>query len=177
MKGIIVVDVERCMGCKSCELECAVAHSKAKSLIEALLEEPRPVARVTVEAIEGYSLPMQCRHCEDPPCVAVCPSQALTKLGVGEPVVLKNDRCIGCKMCILICPFGVMALSRDGKVITKCDLCIERLEEGHEPACVRACPTHSLRYMSVEEALKEKRTTAAKRYLVELRKGGSGEHE
>jgi len=173
MKGIIVVDIDRCLGCRSCELACAVAHSRSKDLVAALAEEPRPEPRVTVEAVGEYSLPIQCRHCEDAPCVSICPSQAMTKLGVEEPVVLDNDRCIGCKMCILVCPFGVLNVNRDGTIVIKCDLCIERLEEGEDPACVSACPTRALRYMRVEDIVEEKKAAAAKRYLVEIRKGST----
>jgi len=172
MKGIIVVDVERCVGCKSCELACAVAHSESKSLVGALAEKPRPQPRVTVEGVEDSSLPLQCRHCEDAPCVAICPAEALTKLGVGEPVVLDTRRCIGCKMCILACPFGVLKMSRDGTVITKCDLCIERIEQGDQPACVAACPTKALKYMPIDEAIEKKRKGAAKKFLVELSRSG-----
>ncbi|MCD6287681.1 MAG: 4Fe-4S dicluster domain-containing protein [Candidatus Hydrogenedentes bacterium] len=171
MKGIIVVDVERCLGCKSCELACAVAHSESKELTKAIVEEPRPEPRVSVESGDQCSIPMQCRHCEDAPCVAICPAEALVKLDVGKPVLLRKERCIGCSMCILACPFGVLKMSRDGRVITKCDLCVERLGQGQEPACAEACPTGALRYMTVDEASKEKRTAAVERFLVELRKG------
>ncbi len=104
MKGLIVVDVKKCLGCRSCEIGCAVEHSKSKQLFSAVFEKPLPQSRVVVESYGGTNLPLQCRHCEDPPCVKVCPTQAVTKQDVGEAVLIDDALCIGCKCCILVCP-------------------------------------------------------------------------
>lgn len=157
MQGTIFIDMERCQGCKSCEIACAVEHSKSKSLFQAVLEEPRPQTRVQVEPVGQLSAPLQCRHCEDAPCVTVCPTKALEKQGVEGPVLVREELCIGCKWCILVCPFGVIGLSREGKVIIKCDLCFGR-EDGL--ACVEACPTKALRFITVAELNKETRRKA-----------------
>lgn len=168
MKGIIFVDVKKCLSCKSCEMECVVVHSESGSLLKAIQEEPLPQSRIMVEKAGDFSIPMQCRHCEDAPCVAVCPTKATVKLGDGEPVIVKDELCIGCKLCILVCPFGVLKMNREGKVIIKCDLCIERLKKGEKPACVVACPTGALKFKSIEEATKELRGKTAVDYLVKL---------
>lgn len=162
-EGMLFVEVSRCMGCRSCEIACAVAHSASKDLFEALGEEPRPTSRVKVEAAEESAVPLQCRHCEDAPCVAICTTKALEKLGPNLPVLIKEERCIGCKFCIMVCPFGVIGLRADGKVALKCDLCIERLEVGEDPACVAACPTKALRFLPPNEvaAIKRRVTAAA----------------
>ena len=176
MRKIIFVDPQKCLACKTCELACAVAHSKSKDLEQAINEFPLPEKRVFVEQIPElpyalypvpYTLPLQCRHCEDAPCVKICPTKALEKSN-DEPVLIKNELCIGCKWCILVCPFGVIKLNREGKVIIKCDLCIDRLKDGKEPACVSACPTKALKYKSVEEITAVTRKEAIKKYLVEL---------
>ena len=78
-------------------------------------------------------------------------------------MIIHEDKCIGCKFCIAVCPFGVVDLRSDGKVALKCDLCLERTEEGLEPACVNACPSGALRFLSAEELSKQKRQAAAKR--------------
>jgi len=148
---VIAVEIEKCMGCRSCELACAVAHSASKQLATAIRERPRPQHRVTVMPVRDLAVPLQCRHCEDPPCVAVCPTGALQKTETEGAVLIDADKCIGCKACILVCPFGVIALSEDGHAIIKCDLCVERLEQGEEPACVAACPTRALSLKTVEE--------------------------
>ncbi len=162
MSCIIAVDAEKCMACKSCELECAVAHSVARELLAAAVESPAPRARVTVMGVAGMAIPLQCRHCEDAPCVAICPSQALQKPETSSPVITRAELCIGCKSCVLVCPFGVISMGADGKSVIKCDLCIERLEEGQQPACVVACPTHALSLQEVEAvAIHHRRAAAA----------------
>lgn len=160
---IIIVDEDRCLGCKSCTIECALAHCEAETLVEAINADVAPQARVHVEPAGQYCTPLQCRHCEDAPCIAVCPTEALSRSGEGQPVLLDTERCIGCKCCIFICPFGVIDMSRDGKAAVKCDLCAERTEAGQEPACVVACPTGSLKFVELSEELKRRRREVARK--------------
>jgi len=163
--GIIVIDPEKCVACKTCELQCAVAHSKLKVLEKAIFEEPLSRPRVKVESIEGVIIPLQCRHCEDAPCIKICPTKAIDRFDQKSPVLINNELCIGCKMCILVCPFGVIKMDEKGKAIVNCDLCIERLKKGENPACVQGCPTHALKFMSTDELGKEK----IKKYLVSFK--------
>ena len=163
MKGSIYVELSKCLSCHSCELACALEHSESKKLAKAIYEDPAPVARVRLEQVEGTAIPLQCRHCEDAPCVIICPSGAIEKLGPEQAVIIHEDKCIGCKFCIAVCPFGVVDLRSDGKVALKCDLCLSRTEEGLQPACVTACPSGALRFLSAEELSKHKRRAAAKR--------------
>ena len=167
---LLFVDVSRCLACKSCELACAVEHSASKDLVAAIKEEPRPTSRVKVEAAQEAAVPLQCRHCEDAPCVTICPTKAIEKLGLNQPVLIKDERCIGCKFCVMVCPFGVITLRGDGKVALKCDLCLARQEEGREPACVEACRTGALKFLTVDEITAKKRRSAAEA-LVEASKG------
>ena len=157
MKALIVIDVEKCLGCRSCEIACAVAHSQTKELSRAIFETPLPQARVKVEGMGDLVMPLQCRHCEDAPCVSICPTGALEKMGPEQPVLLHEERCIGCRWCLLVCPFGVIIPGRGGQPVTKCDLCIERLKKGEKPACVEACPTGALRFTTVEEVTRQRR--------------------
>jgi carbon-monoxide dehydrogenase iron sulfur subunit len=168
---VLICRIERCMACKSCEVACAVAHSKSKDLLGALREEPRPQRRLTVEAVGTQAVPIQCRHCEDAPCMAACPTGAISRTGERGPVLIAEDRCIGCKMCIVACPFGVIDLARDGKAVVKCDLCRDRLAAGEEPACVAACPTGAILLVSVEENNRRKRRAAAQQARTEAAAG------
>ena len=163
MSKIIVVNEERCLGCMSCVIECAVAHSEAKDLVKALTAGEKLQSRVHVEPFREFGMPLQCRHCEDAPCITICPTEAIRRPVENGPVLIESDRCIGCKFCMIVCPFGVIDLSRDGKATVKCDLCIERTEEGKEPACVTACPTGALEFADLDEWLKRRRQQAAKR--------------
>ncbi len=165
MKGNIVVDFSKCISCHSCEIACAVEHSSSKSLYLAIDERPRPQKRVVVENYGQSNLPLQCRHCEDAPCVKICPTGALVKEGVEGPVVLKDHLCIGCKWCVLACPFGVIMAAPDDHIMIKCDLCRERAEEGRFPACVEACPTGALQFASTAQLAGEKRREFLVEYL------------
>jgi len=162
---IIYIDPEKCMSCKSCELACAVEHSESRELVRAVAEEPKPACRVSVVGNEDLSLPLQCRHCEDAPCVAVCPSGAMKKEENGI-VAIEHNLCIGCNFCVIACPFGVIKTNREGKAVIKCDLCRERLKKGEDPACVEACPTKALAFVEPEASSKEKK----EKFLTEFKK-------
>lgn len=151
----IFVRYERCTGCRSCELACAVSHTAARDLFGALLGGERPQKRLFVDQVGQVKAPAVCRHCEEAPCVAVCPTGAMHRREDGVNVVALH-RCIGCWMCAMACPFG--AVSRgEGKAI-KCDR--ECLDEEGIPACVRACPTGALVFQTVEEFEAERRQEA-----------------
>jgi len=166
MPKVIVVNEDRCLACKQCMIECAMAHTDAKTLVEAINSDTPPTPRVYVEPAETFGIPLQCRHCEDAPCITVCPTEAIYRVSEQGPVLLDQDRCIGCKFCMLVCPFGVIGLSRDGKATIKCDLCIERTEAGAEPACVSGCPTGALEFRELDDYLREKRRRTVQQITV-----------
>ena len=149
----IFVNMEKCLGCKSCELACAVEHSRTRHLFTALSERPLPRKRVFVEQGEGKKVPLQCRHCREAPCVDACISGALRWDSQLNLVVHNRERCVGCWMCIMVCPFGVIGREKESRVAIKCDRCPER----DEPACVEACPTGTLLFAALEEVEKLKR--------------------
>ncbi len=152
---IIVTDLKRCLGCHSCELACAVSRSAAKTLLGAILEDPKPATRVQVRRVRNQPVPLQCQQCDDTPCVAACPTTALSRAGKDETVLFKREYCIGCSSCILVCPFGAIRRA-DGGVMAKCSLCWDRLIEGKQPACVEACPTKARRLADANEVAEEK---------------------
>ena len=163
MARILVVREERCLGCKSCVIQCAMAHSNCGTLAEAVASADRPQSRLHVEALGDIAMPLQCRHCEDAPCASVCPTEGITRQDEqAVPVLLDQERCIGCRQCMLACPFGVIEMSRDGKAMIKCDLCIERTAAGQEPACVASCPTKALAFEELTDVLKQRRKEAVR---------------
>ena len=163
MAKMIVVNEGRCLACKQCVIECAMAHTEASTLVEALQSPTPPRSRLHVEPTGGFGMPLQCRHCEDAPCIAICPTEAIRRTSDGGPVLLDQERCIGCKFCLFVCPFGVIDVSADGKAMIKCDLCVERTEAGELPACVTACPTGALEFVELNDYLRQRRREVAKR--------------
>lgn len=152
MKRLFVFP-ELCTGCKTCEISCAVEHSQSKNLIGALMESPPPHARIYAEAaffspFNMLKMPMTCRHCDPSPCIAACIPNAMHRSETG---IVNNvggaHACIACGMCVMMCPFGMIArgAASDGKVMAlKCDHCPGR----EVPACVQACPTGALVFES-----------------------------
>jgi carbon-monoxide dehydrogenase iron sulfur subunit len=166
MRGIIQVDLTKCIACKACEVACAVAHSESKTLEGALQEDPRPEPRIQVRYLSSdLAAPYQCRHCEEPWCAEACPHDALGRGGgITEPVIL-SDACEAAKKCLRACPYQAIRMTRDGSKAFKCDLCIERLDAGLPPACTEACPTGALKFVEDGEP-KPGDSVADRRYLV-----------
>lgn len=149
----ILVDLERCLGCKTCEIACAVEHSLSKELFAAIFEDLSPAPRVYVEAGEQFNFPLQCRHCADAPCIKSCISGALWRDEETGLVKHDQEKCVGCWMCVMACPFGVITRDRGGQVALKCDRCPDR----EIPACVASCPTKALTMEEIPAFAKEKR--------------------
>lgn len=170
-KPTIYIDPEKCMGCRSCEIACAIEHSSSKSIFGAILEKPTPKPRVKVIVADFFNVPVRCQHCEDAPCMKVCPTGAIQKSEEGF-VILDANKCIGCLMCVMDCPFGHPKYEAEYKVVLKCDSCIERVREGKEPACVEACPTGALRFGALEKILAEIRREGAEKLISGLKVPG-----
>jgi carbon-monoxide dehydrogenase iron sulfur subunit len=148
----LLIRPERCLGCRSCELACAVEHANTKTLLAAIAETPRPQYRVHVMTDGQGFLPLQCRNCEDAPCLQACLTGALHRDERGV-VTCATEICVGCWMCIMVCPFGIITQKSGERRINKCDRCPDR----DEPACVNACPVNALVYAEIDDLALEKR--------------------
>ena len=151
----IFCDIRKCVACKTCELACAVEHSKDKELLKAIKETPLPKKRRHVSDSFGKTLSVGCQHCKEAACVAACMSGALYKDKDGTTKQDK-DKCVGCWMCIMVCPFGAIDRRIEEHVAVKCDLCPDR----DDYACVAACPTGALFAGTIDEfekRIREKR--------------------
>ncbi|HID16832.1 TPA: 4Fe-4S dicluster domain-containing protein [Candidatus Bathyarchaeota archaeon] len=139
--GKIIVKEEVCIGCRLCEVYCVVEHSRSKDIIKAFKkEEKRPLPRILVEERGATSFALQCRHCEDAPCVESCITGAMRK--EDGRIVCNVEKCVGCWTCIMVCPYGVIKREEINgrKTASKCDLCPDR----DIPACVANCPNEAL---------------------------------
>lgn len=174
----VFVNPERCIGCKQCQIACAVGHSETKNLYQALTEERKPRPRVLVAPglYLDTSFPNKCRHCDPAPCLTVCPTGAISRDVDMDIVLVDGDRCIACAMCALVCPFDVITFYPsykarfDRAVAIKCDHCIERQREGGVPACVDACKVGALVFGDVNDLVKAARTRLAQNVSVAVGK-------
>ncbi len=154
----IIADVRKCLACRGCEIACAVSHAEGETVEVLLSGRARP--SIYLVSAGGLAVPLQCRHCEDAPCIRVCPTGALSREDPGAPVLADSGKCIGCQFCVQACPFGVIRVA-GGRAIIKCDLCQARRVEGLEPACVAACPVGALALAEVDDEAKGARAKAA----------------
>ena len=131
----MVIDAEKCIGCHSCALACR--HE---------FNVPPGVWKSWVKVVDKRGsqlfLPRLCNHCENAPCVAACPVKASYRREDGL-VLVRYDRCIGCKACMVACPYDARFVHPTKSVVDKCTFCAHRLEQGREPACVEVCPTRA----------------------------------
>ena len=132
------------MGCRLCEIHCIVQHSKTKNIIKAYKGKyPKPAPGVIVEETGYLSFAIQCRHCEDAPCIEACITGAMQRDKKTNAVLCDENKCVGCWMCIMVCPFGVISQNTGKKkAVSKCDLCA-----GEDiPVCVKNCPNEAIVY-------------------------------
>jgi Fe-S-cluster-containing dehydrogenase component/formate-dependent nitrite reductase membrane component NrfD len=139
-KYAFVIDQRKCIGCHACTVACKAEH-----------DVPIGVYRTWVKYIEKgefpnsrrYFLVNRCNHCDDAPCVAICPTKALFKRKDGI-VDFDSSRCIGCKSCMQACPYDALYIDPYSHTAAKCNYCAHRTEVGLEPACVVVCPEHAI---------------------------------
>ena len=134
----ILVDITKCIGCRSCEQACKQIHGFPVET-EARLS---PTALTVIEEHGDKFVRRMCMHCDDPACVSACLVGALRKTATG-PVTYDGAKCIGCRYCVVACPFSVPRYewSKLAPLVKKCDMCATRQSAGQAPACVDACPT------------------------------------
>lgn len=141
----VIADPRKCVGCKACMAACLVKH---------FVPGDMPIARLNVVRVGDRTAPIVCHHCENAPCASACPTKAL--YNEGDRVVVRMERCIGCRSCVVACPYGaVNVVSRydsgdlggirvgatPNASVIKCDRCTDR---AGGPACIEACTSGAL---------------------------------
>ncbi|MCM8795422.1 MAG: 4Fe-4S dicluster domain-containing protein [Candidatus Omnitrophica bacterium] len=132
--------VDKCLGCKSCEIACAVAHSLSGELFNTLQEEVLSLPRKKVLYYKDKNYPVSCRHCKEPKCVDACMAKALVYDKEKGMVLHDTERCVGCWMCVMVCPYAAIRPNLKTKIPLRCDRCNDK----DNPACVEACPTGAI---------------------------------
>lgn len=162
LKGILV-DTTLCVGCRNCEFVCAEVHGlpEPSDDDEAMFARERSPSETQWTVVNRYQtdggevfVKKQCMHCNEPACAATCPTKAMYKTPAG-PVIWRADKCMGCRFCMISCPFDMPKFEYHNPVpkIQKCRMCFERLQEGEEPACVEECPEDALIFGTRRELL------------------------
>lgn len=133
----MVIDLRKCIGCQACTVSCSMEN------LPPLGQFRTTVLQYEVENYEGdqpamFNLPRLCNHCENPPCVPVCPVQATFQREDGI-VLVDNERCVGCAYCVQACPYDARFINTETKTADKCTFCEHRLEVNLLPACVETC--------------------------------------
>ncbi|GAB4491261.1 MAG: 4Fe-4S dicluster domain-containing protein [Thermodesulfovibrionales bacterium] len=168
-KGVLV-DLTKCIGCRGCQVSCKEWNGLpgTKTVMTGDLTNPpqlnarcftniRFVEDETSDAPVWTFVKDQCLHCKNPACASVCPVGALRKTEAG-PVTYTFERCIGCRYCMLACPFYIPKyewFKASEPWVRKCTFCSDRIGAGLVPLCVKSCPTGTLKFGDRDELLKE----------------------
>jgi len=154
----LLFDSTRCIGCGACSAAC----KEANGLPLPIEDHTTAYTWTVVENVGGVNVRRLCFHCAEPTCASVCPVAALTKTPQG-PVVYDAERCIGCRYCIMACPFGVPKYQWDRPIpiVGKCILCAGRVAQGLPTACAAVCPTGATLFGERDALVHEAQTRIA----------------
>jgi formate dehydrogenase iron-sulfur subunit len=163
----VLVDETRCIGCRMCEMACSKAHGLPPPDFSdtSIFSNQRNTSEEQLTVINRYETEKgrvfakrQCMHCAQPACATSCLTRAMYKTEEG-PVIWREDKCMGCRYCMISCPFDIPKFEYDKAIpkIRKCDMCRDRLQEGKQPACVEVCPARVMLFGKRSELLETAR--------------------
>jgi anaerobic carbon-monoxide dehydrogenase iron sulfur subunit len=177
---VIIYDPVYCSGCMRCMTACSTynngATSLSKSRLQIVRHEGHAISRMTEEDDLIFDV-LTCQQCDQPACVYFCPTLSIRKNNETGCVTINHDTCVGCRMCMVSCPFGAISYDGDRRSLIKCELC------AGDPQCVRFCPTGALKFLPKKEAHLPKRNHLARnliqnrtRAMRDTATSGEGDH-
>lgn len=157
-RKFVSADPEKCVGCAICEYVCSFEKEKVYNPLK---------SRIRVVRLHPLvNLSVTCRLCEDPPCVAACPRDALKQSEENGVIMVDEDKCNGCGWCIEACDYGAITLHPETKKVFLCDLCKDK----EKPQCVVWCPEEALDFVTSDTLAQKARITAVKKLFQEAMK-------
>lgn len=141
---VMVFDQNKCVGCGDCKTACQETNHLPKGVMRMTLQERDERMNGTTEGDRKFTR-VSCQQCKDAPCVKVCPTGAAMRDAATGIVTMDKSRCVGCKYCIVACPYNVRFINPETKTAENCDFCLHtKLARGEEPACVESCRHNAL---------------------------------
>lgn len=136
----MAIDLRQCVGCQACTVGCSIENQVPIGQFRTTVKqyEVKLDGKEQPQQVKAFMLPRLCNHCDNPPCVKVCPVQATFQREDGI-VMVDNERCVACAYCVQACPYDARFINQDTLTADKCTFCAHRLEEGLLPACVETC--------------------------------------
>lgn len=167
----LIIDSRKCINCKACAVSCRAQHKVPLGKYRNWLNEEH---KGTWPKRTASYEPEQCHHCTEPACVRVCPTGASTQRSDGIVFVSASD-CVGCRYCIIACPYDARFFREDLGVVEKCDFCMRRVDHGEIPACVDTCPGKVRIFGDIHDpASKLHELLARRQYRVKKAEAGTG---
>lgn len=152
-------DASACNGCKACMIACKSKNAlpvgvNFRRVLQygggAWVPDPEYPDFLQPSGLFAYSLSVACMHCQNAPCVNICPAKAIEKRDDGI-VLVDEDKCIGCHYCEWACPYGAPQFDADKGTMIKCDFCVDLIDQGEAPYCVASCPMRALDFGELDE--------------------------
>ena len=139
-----IIDLKKCIGCRTCFVACKAENNTPLRTDWRYVVEREQGAYPTAKR-EFISL--ACNHCDEPACMKACPVDAISKRESDGIVLVDQDACIGCRYCVFVCPYGAPQIDTDTGKVSKCTMCVHRLDAGLSPACAASCLAGAIQYV------------------------------
>jgi len=159
MAKVLMIHPEKCTGCQNCMLACSLHH-------EGQFRMAASRVHVYTWEREGISVHMMCQQCDTAACMKVCPTGALHRTPGELLVDFSQNKCIGCHMCTIACPFGNMVYDAIAASPLKCDTC------GGDPSCAKYCPTHAIEWVDDNISTRDRKKNYAAKFKIAFGEGG-----